>query len=206
MSFRRSITAFAVLICAGSFAALVEAQPAPVSDAAVFSKPGVSDETFSLLEPEPSGVILEVLGLFGVSPTGNPAQYGNYTVLTEPDGTISDVFGVIPALPLCLSLSLICDVLDSEAFDFAFFSDTEIGGTTVPSEFINPNGGTPIFMPEGNGGPFPINSKYFSFDLEDAEVTGTFTSDGDSVPEPATLALLGIGLAGLGFSRRKRKQ
>src|SRR5260370_7069880 len=61
----------------------------PVSDTMTLSQVGGITVTL------PFEGLTEVVSVLSIAPTGNAAQFGSPTVLLEPDGRISDVFGVI---------------------------------------------------------------------------------------------------------------
>lgn len=103
--------------------------------------------------------------------------------------------------------TLLTGILTSTAGDQTFGA-----GAGDPLEFLfNVTGGDAASIFGGNAGVILSQSGY-SGSFNTSFSSGPFQALSDTfafqatVPEPATIALLGLGLAGFGFARRKRHQ
>jgi PEP-CTERM motif len=146
-----------------------------------------------IFAPEPSPVVPEVAST--ISCTGFKFASAETAVFFDPGGLVpSDI----------LLLSNVNGVAT-----IAFTSDAEFG-LTPPANFITVNEPNPfvVIAFSTTGGADSVLT--FTSDADTAGVPSACGVNSDclsvsATPEPATLALLGIGILGGGFMRRRRR-
>jgi hypothetical protein len=131
----------------------------------------------------------------------DPSQFGFATQVLDGNGQVSDYFGVTK-----YKNADGVDILDANGniqYVLAFLSDGETGLVNVVDFSNAVSEGSCDVLLDGLCG-FDA-SQYLNPGLKEGGYTAMFYSDVSDVPEPATLGIFGVGLAGLGWMRRRRK-